>query len=260
MKIGISTACFYPRVNTEDTFEIIKSLGFDTCEVFLECEFETGYLYIEGLKKKIDSLNLNVYSIHPFSAFEPFIFDKYPRRKYEMEKRFEDTCKACSLLGAKYYIFHGISNTGTAVDIDYIAQGMDRLLSIAEGYGVGLAWENVSWCRSSSPEFINDIKSRMKRRINFNLDLKQAVRSGFSPYDYLKVYGKDLVNVHINDSNEKSSCLLPGKGNSDFKRLISYVKDIDESIPFIIEVYSENYDEYEQLKISKEYLEKIEKL
>lgn len=259
MNIGISTACFYPNFNTEDTLDIIKSLGFNTCEVFLECEYEISYEYIEMLKKKIDKLNLKINSIHPFSAYEPFIFDRYPRRKYEMEKKFENTCRACSHLGAKYYVFHGISNMGAEADVDYIAREMDRLCSIAEGYGIRLAWENVSWCKSSSPEFIKDVKTRMKKRICFNLDLKQAVRSGISAYDYLKVYGNDVVNVHVNDSDKKSSCLLPGEGNFDFKKLMDYIMDIDKNIPFIIEVYSQNYDEFEQLRISKKYLEKISK-
>lgn len=35
MKLGMSTACFYPDILTEDTISIIKQVGFDICEVFL---------------------------------------------------------------------------------------------------------------------------------------------------------------------------------------------------------------------------------
>jgi sugar phosphate isomerase/epimerase len=89
MRVGISTACFYPRINTEDTIEIISKLGFNICEVFLETEMETSLEFCRELKRKADFYGIEIYSGHPFSvSFEPFLFDRYKRRKLEMEKRF----------------------------------------------------------------------------------------------------------------------------------------------------------------------------
>ena len=63
MKVGISTACFYPDVNTEDTLDIIKDYGFDICEVFLEAQCEMEEKYCEKLREKAEKLNLEIYSV-----------------------------------------------------------------------------------------------------------------------------------------------------------------------------------------------------
>lgn len=258
MKVGISTACFYPDENTEDTLKIIKKLGFNTFEAFLESEFEMNPDYCKNLKEEAHKLGLNIFSVHPFSApYEPYLFDRYPRRRLEMLERFKMACRACRVIGAKYYIFHGITNTGAEINADEIADNMDELCSIAEENGVKLAWENVSWCRSCSPDFINIIKAQMKKNIYFNLDVKQAVRSNRSPMEYIDVYGDKLVNVHINDCTSKSSCLLPGSGNADLKGMIEEIKKINNSIPLIIEVYRNNFSRFEEVEASRRYIENM---
>lgn len=258
MRVGISTACFYPSVNTEDTLKIIKELGFDTCEAFLESEYEMNQMYCENLKKEADRLGLSIFSVHPFSApFESYIFDKYPRRKSEMMERFKMACRACSIIGAKYYIFHGLTNTGPQINIDEVAGQMDILCSIAEENGVKIAWENVSWCRSCSPDFMKDVSARMEKDIHFNLDVKQAVRSNRSSMEYIEVYGDKLVNVHINDCSGTSSCLLPGDGDADLKGLIEKVKAISSSIPLIIEVYRQNFNTLDEVEASRKYIENM---
>lgn len=258
MRVGISTACFYPHINTEDTLEIIKNLGFDICEVFLESEYEMTYDYCEKLREKAEKLNLKIYSIHPFSAgFEPFLFDRYPRRRDEMEKRFKMVCNAGNILGAECYIFHGLRKTNEKIDVSKISENMDNLIYIAEGYNIKIAWENVAWCRTCEPDFIKKVIENMEKKIYFNLDIKQAVRSCHSPLEYINLYKDRIINVHINDGDEKASCLLPGKGKLNLKEIVIQVKEQNDKSPFIIEVYSENYTELEELKKAKEYVESL---
>ena len=40
MKVGISTATFFSKVLTEDSFSVIQRCGGDTCEVFLTTFYE----------------------------------------------------------------------------------------------------------------------------------------------------------------------------------------------------------------------------
>lgn len=258
MKVGISTACFYPHVNTEDTIKIISELGFDLCEVFLEAECEMNYDFCLDLRDRADKLGVKIYSVHGFSAgFEPYLFDKYQRRKDEMEKRFRKMCKAAKVLGAECYTFHGLRKTQEILDYKEVAEGMDYLCSISKEYGIKIAWENVAWCRTSDLSFIRDVTKNMKNDIYYTLDIKQAIRSGKSPFDYLKLYKQKLINVHINDAGYGFTCLLPGKGQMNLEGIIKHVKSINEDIPFIIELYRENYNTYEDLKIAKKYIEEL---
>lgn len=40
MKIGLSSACFYPDVLTEDSIKLIKDIGFTSGEIFLNSNSE----------------------------------------------------------------------------------------------------------------------------------------------------------------------------------------------------------------------------
>ena len=256
MKVGISSACFYPYINTEDTLKIIKDSGANLCEVFLESDFEMEEGYLRGLEKRAEKLQIKVYSVHPFSVcFEPFLFDRYERRRLEMEKRFRKVCRAAQILGAECYVFHGIRKTMPFPNIEDTSAGMDRLVRIASEYGVKLAWENVAWCMSSSPEFIKRVSNKMKEEIYFTLDIKQAIRGGHDPLEYLEVYGDRTINVHINDASSESTCLLPGKGTVDLKTIAKRVQDVNSEIPFIIEVYSENFKNPEELGNARNYIQ-----
>lgn len=258
MRVGISTACFYPHINTEDTLEVIKALGFDICEVFLESEYEMTYDFCKKLKEKAEKLELNIYSIHPFSAsFEPFLFDRYSRRRVEMENRFRMVCNAGSILGADCYVFHGLRKTNEKVDILEISKNMDNLMDIAENYKVKIAWENVAWCRTSEPDFTKEVLENMDKKVYFNLDIKQAIRSRHFPYDYIKLYKERIINVHINDGNDRSTCLLPGEGNINLNEIVMHVEAFNKKAPFIIEVYSENYSELEDIKKARKYVESL---
>ena len=81
MKFGISTASFFP-IETENTIPIIKELGSNKCEIFLEAESEYQLEYVKMLKERCNKHNITPISVHSFcSAFEPFIFSDYKRRR-----------------------------------------------------------------------------------------------------------------------------------------------------------------------------------
>jgi sugar phosphate isomerase/epimerase len=258
MKVGISTACFYPHINTEDTLDIIKEQGFSLCETFLESEYETTDDFAFRLKERADKLGIKIYSVHAFAAaFEPFLFDRYPRRRKEMEGKFKAVCRAASILNAKCYTFHGLRKGPLDTNIKAIAEGMDNLCKIAGEYNIKIAWENVAWCRSNDPEFVKAVAEKMKEDIYFTLDIKQAFRSGHRPEEYLDIYKDRILNLHINDADENSSCLLPGSGKVNLEAIAKKVKCLNKDVPFIIEVYKENFNTLDDLRKAKEYVEQI---
>ncbi|WP_415280377.1 sugar phosphate isomerase/epimerase family protein, partial [Clostridium perfringens] len=77
-----------------------------------------------------------------------------------------------------------------------------------------------------------------------------------NPLHYIDIMGKDLINFHINDRDEKSICLLPGKGRVNYKPIIEKLKTLDYKGPLIIEVYRDNFKTYEELKDVKDFIEK----
>lgn len=259
MNFGISTACFYPEVLTEDTLKIISSIGFKLCEVFFESATEmTGEILLK-IDENIKKYNLSINTVHPFPAFfEPFLFDVYARRREEMEEKFELACRAAKKLGAKYYIFHGQRNNKQIKDIKWTAEVMDNLCKIALKYDVYIAWENVSWCMGNDPKFIQAVKENMKEELYFTLDVKQAIRSGRNIDEYLNVYENRIVNVHISDSNEFCDCLLPGYGGFDFKEVINKTQNLNKDCQYIIEVYRDNYGGFDEIKKSFEYMKNLE--
>jgi sugar phosphate isomerase/epimerase len=140
-------------------------------------------------------------------------------------------------------------------DAGETAGNLDRLCRMAGDFGIRMAWENVSWCMSSSPEFINKVILNMKEKIYFTLDVKQAVRNNMSPLDYLDIYKDRIINFHISDSKQNESCLLPGRGDLDLPSIIKGVGDLNAQVPYIIEIYKENYSSVEQIEESRKYLE-----
>lgn len=261
MRIGVSTASFYPKVTTEDTLDIMKKLGFNLCEAFLETQDESSEDYAFMLSEKARKLGIEIYSVHAFSpSFEPFLFDKYNRRRSEMEKKFEEVCKAASILDAKYYTFHGMKNGPFKTDIISVSSQLDHLLDIANDYNIKVSLENVSRCKGGNIEFLKEIKKYMKNEMYYTLDLKQARRGNIDPLEFLKVYGNNIKNVHINDGTKEIECLLPGRGEDNLKEIISIIHKINKDIPYIIEVYGDNYESYNEIKLAKEYIESLEVL
>ncbi len=259
MDIGISTACFYPEVLTEDSIEIIAGLGFKTIEIFLETMFEYDESYCKNLRATVDKYGLDVHSVHSFAAqHEPFLFDRYQRRRKDALDIFLKVAKGAELLGAKHITFHGPPRKKFGIEgagIVSIASEMDNLAEIAAGYNLSLAWENVYWCLSHDPNLMQGVIGHTRNKnINFTLDLKQANRSQVDVKHYINIMGKRLVTVHINDFSPGNLCLLPGRGQTNYPALFKILNEKDYKGPFIIEVYRDNFKNYAELAEARDFL------
>lgn len=259
MNIGISTAIFYPDLQTEEAVALLGDAGFQEGEVFVNSFSEFTPEYGEMLGQVAKDKEFSIRSIHTVSsAFEPYLFDAYERRRDDFFKIYKDFLLFGEMIGAKAYTFHGLIKKPhpkmTFKDLVYVYEKM-----VYEGnlHGISLAQENVSWCLSGDLEFLKRLKDQVKEPLKFTLDVKQAVKAHKSPYDYLEIYGEDLYNLHLNDHNEEFSCLLPGKGNFDFESLFKEVTRLGYQGPGIIEVYKENYENIEELTKSKKLLERL---
>lgn len=259
MDIGLSSACFYPNVYTENSIEKMKDLGFNHGEIFLNTASEYEEEFLKGLLEKKEHYKFNVNSVHALSScFEPYLFDEYDRRRKDMLKHFKKVCRAAKILGASCYTFHGMRYTNfDELDSKFVIDIYNELSYIAIETGIKLAQENVSWCMSSDLKFLELLSVECKYPIYFTLDLKQACRANVSIEKYIEVMGSNIVNLHINDRDENSFCLLPGKGNLNYENISDNLKSVGYSGKGIIEVYNNNYSKFEELTEAKDYVSKI---
>ncbi|WHH59057.1 sugar phosphate isomerase/epimerase [Petroclostridium sp. X23] len=258
MDIGISTACFYPTP-TEKTIPIISELGFKKIEVFMESYSEYKEDFCIKLKDQVDRLGIKVISTHAFgSVYEPFLFSEYDRRKEDSIQIFKKALNASRILGAQYFTFHGSRRDMTTDHYDYARFGseMTYLAELAREYNIILAWENVFWCQSGCPSFVEQALQHIRSdNLKFTLDIKQANKSGVDPTQYIHVMKNRVANVHINDADSENVCLLPGEGKVDLKAIINLLKKYEYSGDFIIEVYGHNFNDIKQIKKAQTYLE-----
>lgn len=259
MEIGLSSACFYPNLDNENAINLIKNIGFNCAEVFLNSPREFEQNYVNELAFKKNNINLKVNSIHSFSSFfEPYLFDSYKRRRDDMFEIFKKVCNAGKLLDADCYTFHGMRDIDKkSLNMDFILDIYNKLIYTAADIGIKLAQENVSWCISSDLQLLKCLKENCKYPLYFTLDIKQAYKAGIEPEKYIDVMGERIINFHINDRNSEKLCLLPGKGDVDIKAIGEKLKSTGYKGCGIIEVYSENYTNYSQILDSKEYLGKF---
>ncbi len=258
MEVGISTASFFTKFPTEETFEIIKNLGFNICEVFLTTFREYTPQFVSLFKEKLDGIK--VFSIHTLNQqFEPELFNIMARTREDCEVFFTQVAYAASELNANYYTFHGpakLKKRKYTHNYPWIAERLEHLNKILFDCTDGrceLAYENVHWTYFSEPEFFGELKRLSP--IKGCLDIKQAKQSGIDVYDYIKVMGDRIVNVHVCDYDEEGNLKLPGQGTFDFIKLCSSLISINYNGPLIIEVYANNYNNLDEIIVSKQYLE-----
>ncbi len=259
MEIGLSSASFYPDINTEESIRLMKSLGFDMGEIFLNSPSEYEESFIQQLNEEKYKNQFTINSLHSFSsAFEPYLFDVYKRRREDMFVYFKNVCRGAKILGAKCYTFHGmrLDNINT-INKDLVIDTYNKLCYTALEEGIKLAQENVSWCMSSNLDFLKLLSEKCKYPIYFTFDIKQAYKSGEKVEDYLNIMGKSLVNFHINDMDDNNNCSIPGKGKIDYKKIYDKLCEIGYTGAGIIEIYRNNYEKYTEIVEGRKNLRKI---
>lgn len=257
MKIGLSTANYFPEVDTEDMIDLYGRNGVETVEIFLNTFSEMTEEFMEVLNRRLDQYGMTVNSVHAMSTMiEPCLFDRHHRRRQDYLDIYRNTLKCVNALGSDIYTFHGpLDMMDRADQYDHLAACYDVLYELAEDAGVRLAQENAAHHAAKSPEFIRAMKERMDRRMLHTFDIKQAVRAGVDPYEYLAVVSDDLVNVHLNDHNEEHFCLIPGGGSFDFSLFFSRLRELGYEGNGILELYRHNFKGEGDLMAARQKLE-----
>lgn len=257
MNFGISTSCFYP-LNTEEALEYLGKAGIKHCEVFLNSLSETAPEFAKKLKEAADSYGMKIVSVHPFSSFaETFmLFSEYQRRFDDTLEFYKRTFEVTSLLGADISVIHG------GLIPEKISRGkyferFKALIDAGNEFGVRVTPENVNRHLSESPAFLREMKSALGSDFKLVFDVKQAVRAGYDPIGFAEEFAEDIIHVHISDHDKENDCLPPSKGHFDFKKLFSVLGKAGYDGSCIIELYRQNYGNYEELLKSLEFVQNL---
>ena len=260
MKLGISTAIFFPKLYTEDAFDVIKDLGCNLSEVFMNTysEYEPEYTALFNKRRK----DVAVHSVHALSnEFEPELFNRNPRVFNDAQRLFLKVLASAQGMGAKNYTFHGppkLKKVPYSFDYGYLSECLNRLTETAAKYKVNIAYENVHWCFFSSPEYFYNLRDKCPA-LKATLDIKQAFLSGVHYSEYIDAMAGRIETVHICDIVNMNQTTLPGRGDIDFADLFRRLKKAEYNGPVIMEVYGKDYNDFSELKVCCDYIRDIMK-
>ena len=105
MQLGLSTAAFYGRWETEEAAAYMSRLPLDCAEVFLQSASEYDISFAAQVKKNLNALPC--VSVHPLGHHENFMAQRPQRQKKDAFDTFLRILDAGAELGAKAYVYHG---------------------------------------------------------------------------------------------------------------------------------------------------------
>ena len=255
MRLGLTSAAFYGRMETEDAAQKLRDFPLDTCEMFLETHGEYNLAFGELLMQRLCGLHCR--SIHAKGTqFEGDLFGASPRQRADAFQIFAGVLDCGMALGANVYVFHGLPDFKGGLTIDRIPrlrESITQMMDMAFKRGLMLAWENVSWCALKRPEDAAYLMSLFPD-LRFTLDIKQARLCGVDPLSFLPVMGDRLIHVHVLDYDAAGHHCLPGHGLFDFHQLRQGLLRIGYQGDVILEPYAAQALDEKALRVSISYL------
>lgn len=258
MSVGISTACFYPAA-TEEALRCVAEAGAKVTEVFFNSPSELEPVFLRRLSSIASDNGIRIRSLHPFTSFAEgyILFSQYVRRFGDYREFYKKYYAAASAIGAKIVVLHGAKlpmNIGT----DEYAERLRLLVSDAREQGIILAQENVVHHNGQTPEFMNELKSRLGSDFHMVLDIKQAYLAGIDSIEFFREFSDNICHIHLSDHDESRKCIPPFDGTFDFAALFSLLKNSGYSGDCVIELYRSGFERTEQLTDSMRRLEKLD--
>lgn len=243
MKVGISTACFYPEQETEAAVRTIKSLGADCAEVFLRTFYEYRPEFAKAVAPDICGVDVNSVRVSP-ENFEGQLFDVSRRIRGDGFYWLDQIMRSAQLLGAKNYTFRGFSGERVAYgDFDALSGYIRGVTEFCARYGVNLCLENACCGLYNRPYIFSELKARCPQ-LSAVFNLAQARKSGY-PY---QMYLKDMSGVI-------SHVYLPLDEVTDYTEFFKRLKDAGFGGAVVIE--EERYGGTEKIRQSLDFLKEL---
>lgn len=257
MKAGVSTACLYPKLLEESLYDLAVN-GVSCVEIFINTHSELKKSYAHGIANLLKRFDVKCLSVHPFtSEIEPLMFfSDYERRMDDILEYYKLYFRFMNIVGADTFVFHGGKPSSTLTKERY-CERYSKLYRLGNEFGIEVAVENVSRCKSSSSAFIRDIAKSLGSEFSFVLDTKQAIRAGENPLSFVEAAAGRISHVHISDSGEMGDCLLIGRGRFNFRQFFDILSRSDPECGVILELYRSGFGGISDLVSSYNIIEKM---
>ena len=248
IEFGVSSACYYPS-ETEKSLQTAGEYGFRNVELFLNSPSELEDEYLDEIIAIKEKYNLNIVSVHPFASFAEsfYLFSNYERRFTDSLPLYDRFFEVTAKLGADIFVFHGIKKPGTISDEEYCRR-FGILIEMGKKYSIRVCHENVVHHRCENPDYLKMMKDNIGDDFSVVLDIKQARRAGFSPYEFIEKLTDSIVHIHISDYNNEKDCIPPLTGEFDFEKLFSTMDSLDYNGKYIIELYEWSYNSPDEIE------------
>ena len=102
-----------------------------------------------------------------------------------------------------------------------VIERLDKMLDLAEEYGVTLCHENEAEIYGESPEYCLDLLKHFGGRLKAVFDMGNFVLGGFKPYpEAYEMLLPYIEYFHIKDSLYAGAIVPPGKGEAQIKEVL----------------------------------------
>lgn len=237
MRLGLSTAAFYGRWETEEAAAQIAKLPLDCAEVFLQSDSENTPKFGRLVRENLAGMPCT--SVHPLGGYENYMAGRPARQVRDAFDHFRRVLDAGAAMGAKTFVYHGRNTpllTPLPWNLNWNIEALAPMCEEAAQRGMVIGWENVCWCQLTEPSRVLEAKMALPQ-VRFTLDIKQAMRAGCDPVTFVHAMGDRLCNVHVCDWHEDGTLCLPGEGCFDFDALMEALAEIGYDGPVIVEPY-----------------------
>ncbi len=240
-EIGLST---YAKTIDENLFLQYREAGIGAMEIAQPYDkiASINYEEISSLSKKY-GIRLNSFHL-PFAPFDEVDISNTALQKNTIEYHTELIKKAADI-GIAKFIIHPSTEPIKAADrmerMGCAKQSLSRLAEVADREGAVMCVEDLPrTCLGRDSAEITELIS-VDDRLRLCLDTNHLFTEALP--DYIRTFGKKIVTVHVSDYdflNERH--WLPGEGDIDWQGVISALKEVGYSGPWLYEVGFERPD------------------
>jgi sugar phosphate isomerase/epimerase len=205
----------------EKQLEGLKSFGIE----YLEIRFVNGknISALDDTELKNVKALLKQYGIKINSIGSPLGKIRLDEDTEAHMRLTERVCKIANELGARYvrmFSFYPPKGEKIAVHREKVISLLEKMLDIADSYGVTLCHENEANIYGESPEACLDLMRHFNGRLKAVFDMGNFALGGYNP---LKAYSmlKDYVEYfHIKDGFSNGDIVPPGKGEAAIAEIL----------------------------------------
>lgn len=166
----------------------------------------------------------------------------------------ERVFKTANTLGAKYvrvFSFYPAENRSVKEDEEKVFSVMEKMLSLAEKYGVVLCHENEAKIYGESPEECKRLLDYFGGRLRAVFDMGNFAFEGYDPLSAYELLRDYVEYFHIKDALKASAIVPAGKGEAKIEEILAkYRKDGGKDTFVTLEPHLETFSGLNRIAVS----------